>query len=258
MATPLLYFSYGMTRAGSTLGFELVRTALEYCGYSQPLLTSSALVAGRRINMAQHISPEQAEELLEEVRNIGHPVVIKTHTRPDDPAVVGLMQRGQAIAHAVYRDPRDMALSMVNAGERARAAGVPGFAEIHTLDDAFDNIRHQTNSLTAWLRLPGVLPLYYDDLAFDTEATARRILHQLGLQADAAFIARHVLTNRFTQKYKGQRQRFTDEMDPGLAKLIAQEFTPLFLDFIIHRADLPDDGSITLPAPRHLRTTAQN
>ncbi len=249
---PLIYFSYGMTKCGTTLAFHMVSEALAQAGYKQHRLPAHLIGPNKKLNFGQHFTDDQAAELWEAVQSIGHPIVIKTHTRPD-PAVVRLIQNGQAIAHACYRDPRDMALSMLDHGKRARAHGKPAFAEIETLDDAKSGIRNQCDSLTAWLRLPNILPLDFADIAFDMRTTAQRILTQLDISGDPEKIVNAVLDGRFTQFNKGIPQRYKSEMSQQDDRKFTQEFAPLLTRLIDNKRTLPTDGSIVLPPPNELR-----
>lgn len=252
---PLLYFSYGMTKTGSTLAFQLVRSALDLCGFPQDRVPLDVVNPVLRRNFVNHISERQFEELKDEAKKRGYPIALKTHMRPD-PCVVEAIQSGEAIAHACYRDPRDMALSMLDHGQISRETGGDEFAELHSLEDAFTNIRSQHDSLTAWLRLPGVMPLYFEDIAFNTVETARRILTQLKLKIDPEVLAEVVHTQRFTQKNKALHLRYPEEMDPSLSTSIATEFAPLIKRFIQNRGSLT--AEINLPAPQHLRLSASD
>ncbi len=250
---PLLYFSYGMTKTGSTLAFQLVRSALDLCGFPQDRVPLDVVNPVLRRNFVNHISPRQLGELKDEAKKRGYPIALKTHMRPDD-CVVEAIQSGEAIAHACYRDPRDMALSMLDHGAQSRESGGEEFAEITSLEQAFANIRSQHDSLTAWLRLPNVMPLYFGDIAFNTADTARRILVQLKLKLDPHVLAEVVQTQRFTQKNKAVPRRYPEEMDADLSATIAKEFAPLIDRFINNRQHLTSE--ILLPAPQHLRTSA--
>lgn len=243
---PLIIFSYGMTKCGSTLAFQLARTALEANGFDQPRLSERALGNDRKINFAQHITDEMADLILSETRSIGHPIVIKTHTSLD-PAVRRLFEQGHAIGHAAYRDPRDMALSMLDAGQAALASGAAAFSEITDLDAALIAVRDQTAKLAQWLSLPNMLPLCYDDIAFETASVAERMLAQLGQPGDAAAIADKARSARFTQFNKGVRDRYKSEMSPKDSAAIAREFSPFIHHLITHRANLklPLAGSLT-------------
>lgn len=251
---PLIYFSYGMTKYGTTLAFHLASEALEQAGYKQHRLPAHLIGANKKLNFGQHFSETQAAELWEAVQTIGQPIVIKTHTRPD-PAVVRMIQNGQAIAHACYRDPRDMALSMLDHGIRARANGNPAFAEIETLEDAKSGIRNQCDSLTAWLRLPNVMPLDFEDIAFDMKTTAQHILDQLKIDGNAEEIVNKVLDGRFTQFNKGTSKRYQNEMPEIETQGFEREFIPFLSRLIENKRKLPTDGSIVLPPPHELRTS---
>ena len=252
---PLLYFSYGMTKTGSTLAFELVRSALDLCGYPQDRLDLDVIAADANVNFVNHISETQLQTLWDEVEKRGYPIVLKTHTRPK-PHIVKMIRAGKAIAHAGYRDPRDMLLSLLDHGKRAREAGKKSFSNLHTTAEALENIRQQHNTLTAWLRLPATMPLYFEDIAFDMEATTQKLIDRLGLKIDPSIVVDVVLSQRFTQKNKGLRLRYPDEMSPDLSAEIKAEFAPLFERFITNRHDLKNTRRILLPKPYELRTSA--
>lgn len=243
---PKVVFSYGMTKSGSTLAFELARTALELSGFPQPLLPGDATGTARKINFAGHLDDGNIAMLGEAVRDIGHPVVVKTHTRPD-PCVIGMIDRGDAIIQASYRDPREMALSMIDHGDRSRAAGKPAFANIETLDDAMRDISSQIDTLTQWLYRPNCLPLYYEDLAFRSLGTARRILRQLQLDIPAGKVIGYVLRERFIQLNLGIKKRFQGQMDEADQRMFRQTYHLFYRHLIRDRRSLPEDGSPVLP-----------
>lgn len=245
--SPRIYFSYGMTKTGSTLAFELARSALILSGKEQPRLSTDAVMDRRKLNFVSHLSDQNVAALVNETDALGHMVAIKTHTRPD-PAVVRLLQEGRAMAHAVYRDPRDMALSMVDHGVRSAAKGKKNFTEFQSPYDAIENICHQTNSLLAWLSLPNVRPLYFDDVAFNTEEIVTLMMDEMGVSApigDVIYMATH---QRFTQLNKGVKARHETEMDEDLSATFRAAFAPLYEKLINNRAALPRDGRPVLDA----------
>lgn len=124
---PKVVFSYGMTKSGSTLAFDLARTALELASFPHPLLPQDATGTARKVNFAGHLDDRNIEMLAEAVRSICHPIVVKTHTWPD-PCVIGMIDRG----------------------DRSRSAGKAAFANIETLDDAMRDISSQIDSLAQW------------------------------------------------------------------------------------------------------------
>ena len=238
-----LFFSYGLTKSGSTLAFQLARTALIRAGHEQPQSDVPGLVVSRKINAIQHVTEEQAAALLTGPT----PLILKTHTRCD-PAVADLFAAGHATGHAVIRDPRDIALSMLDNGRVNREKGRPAFSEIHTVDDAIAAISNQMDTLATWLALPGIRRLRYDTLAFDTVAATQTILDHLGLQYDPLDIATHVLEHEFIQFNVGRHDRWRTEMDPTDASRIRARFAPFYDLVLATDAPLPDGTGLVAAA----------
>ncbi|MEM9778372.1 MAG: sulfotransferase domain-containing protein [Pseudomonadota bacterium] len=234
-ADPFGFFSYGMTKCGSTLAFQLARVALIQAGFEQPLIPFPNRVAARKINFTGMFDEAHVAVLRETIADLGHPVVIKTHNRPDLP-LVRLVEDGEVRAHAVFRDPRDMALSLLDSGRENRARGRPAFTEFETLSDTHGGIRNQLDSLTAWLQMPGVRRLPYDRVAFETETAAAEILEHLGIDGEPRKIVRQVLRREFIQRNKAVRDRHKTEMSAE----DQAAFGKLFAPFYRLVADAPD------------------
>lgn len=229
-----------MTKCGSTLAFQLTRTALIEAGYDQPTIPFSA-EPPRNINFISKLQKPHAPELRAALRDAKGPLVIKTHGRPTS-RMVYWIEGGEGRGHAVFRDPRDMALSMVDHGRRSRAQGRPAFSEIHSLEDACNGIEHQLNSLSAWLQLPGIKPMQYERFAFDTEAAAAEILEDLGLEGNPRRIARKVARADKTQRNKAVPERHKSELSDAQNRAITARFAP-FYDILFNKPD------VALPLP---------
>lgn len=220
---PLLYLSYGMQKAGSTLAFELTRAIYESNGVSQAQLPAALSQAASDVNYASRDALHDLEAIAAEARRRRGTIVLKTHVRPTD-AVAAMLADGRAIGHAVCRDPRELVLSMIDAGAAARAKGATAFAHHETIDAALEKLRRNVRVFEAWAALPGVAPLHYDDVAFETRLTVLRLCDQIGLPADPAAIERRVKSERFTQFNKGLFQRWRAELASADADAIAAEF----------------------------------
>ncbi len=244
---PLIYISYGLRKSGSTLAFELTRAILEQNGYRQKRLSREAVPSDAAINFVHHLSAAQLERIESEVRALGYPVVLKTHVAPTRD-VEAWVRAGRIQGHCVYRDPREMALSMMDHGRRARANGERAFADIETLEDAIRDIRRQVPRFLQWARLPGFMPLYYDDVAFDTQATVRRLCEQMGLDADPAKVERRVKSWRPTQYNKGVPGR-AKELAPEDSARVLAEFRAFYEEFIEAQP-----APVRLEAPRQVRS----
>lgn len=56
-------FSYGMTKYGSTLAFELARTALELSGFPQQIMPVEALGQNKLINFTRYLTDNNIDNL---------------------------------------------------------------------------------------------------------------------------------------------------------------------------------------------------
>lgn len=247
----LIYFSYGMTKSGSTLAYQLARCAFIEAGFDQPRLSTAAVENRRHINFVGGIDPARAEAIRTETHQIGHPIAFKTHARPEDD-VVKMLQNGEAFAHATYRDPRDMALSMLDHGKRAREMGKAAFSEYFEIDDTIDNLRHQSNTLLAWLSLPNVRPIYYEDLAFNMEQTAAILTAELGVDVPVHKVIKKATQDNFTQKNKAVSARHETEMSQETSQRFRRVFAPFFDRLIDNRDRLPLDGHPALDPEKPL------
>lgn len=226
---PGLYLSYGVTKTGSTLAFELVRAILEQAGADQSRLPDGAVTPGHNINFFAGTVSDQVQRALEAAAGRGGLVAVKTHGRPESGARAAA-RRGRLIGHVVFRDPRDIVLSMLDAGARAREAGARAFSEIVTLDDALRTLERQVSRMNAWLELPGMMPLLYDRFAFDLPRSIRQLAGQLGVEADPDAVMA-VVETRFTQRNKAVPSRHEQEMDPADQRRVLERFGDVYARF---------------------------
>jgi hypothetical protein len=242
---PLIYISYGMTKSGSTLAFELTRALMEQNGFRQKRLSQEAVPSEAKINFVHRLSEAQLEAIEREARALGSPIVLKTHVGPTRAAEAWL-RAGRIQGHCVFRDPREIALSMLDHGRRARASGDRAFADIETLDDALMGIRRHVSRFVRWAQLPGIIPLYYDDVAFASQDVVRRLSAQTGLAADPAKVERIAKHEQFTQYNKGVPGR-AKEMSPEDSARVTGQFPDFYAAFIDPRR--ASAGTAPAPAP---------
>lgn len=223
----MIYVSYGIKKAGSTLSFEMTKEILEQNGMPQNRLSNEVVDQKHKVNFVENFTAEALEKLVSEVEAVGYPIIIKTHQRPSR-EIADMIRDGKIIGQAAYRDPRDTALSLVDAGNHARERGRPAFSEFSILDDTVKTIRRQIDWLEEWLELPNIMPIYYEDMAFDSDPTIRRVAAQLDLPVDPAKAKATVTNGRFTQFNKGISQRYVNEM----SEADKARFTEMFGEFI--------------------------
>jgi hypothetical protein len=212
----MIVLSYGMTKSGSTLAFELCKSVLQHKGFEQRRLPDGVVAPWHHINFLTDLSVGSLQRVMAEVspREI---ITIKTHvafSSDDARFFEERIRDGQMKVHVNYRDPREICLSLVDAGVHAREAEKPAFSEIHTLGDAARIVRRQLNVCRQWGSLQGALHLHYNDVAFDTRHAVDQICADFDLEkvADAEYneIANRVFNEAFTQKNKAVKNRYKE------------------------------------------------
>lgn len=214
----MLVLSYGMTKSGSTLAFELCKAVLEARGFTQRKLPDSVVTKGHHVNFLSDVSASSVRALLEEIRD-DEKIAVKLHA-PADEDTAAVVEReiaaGRAKLHVNYRDPREVSLSLMDAGAQARAKNRKAFAEIETLADAARTTQRQLGNCRRWGAIRGAMHLFYNDVAFDMRATADRIARDFGLPAlsdeEFAGVVKVLETDAFTQKNKAVKDRYKDEL----------------------------------------------
>ncbi|MEM9269631.1 MAG: hypothetical protein AAGA78_11925 [Pseudomonadota bacterium] len=222
---PRLIFSYGVTKSGSTYAFQICAEALKRAGFAQPRLPAEILGAARTINAVEHLTERDLTQIETLASAWSTRLVLKTHTPPDGP-VRDWIRSGRAEAHAIYRDPRDVALSMLDHGRKARAAGRPAFAEFRCFDDTLKGLDNQMVTLAAWLSLPGTLPLSFETLTLGHGPAALLAHHHI--PGEAARLCAHVRQSCFIQYNKGVQARHGAEMSPQTAARFRARYAPFY------------------------------
>lgn len=241
MTSSPLYLSYGMPKSGSTLAFELTRTMLELAGVPQPKIAEGVTDPTNKINFVNRLDGAAYEKLREEAESVARPVVVKTHSRLF-PRLEKLLLEGGLIGHAVCRDPRDMALSMLDAAREGRAWGGTDGCLFKTVADTEKRLHKSIQMFMKWAESPNIIPIHYERLAFDTETVAAEIAAQLGITVDIPKAIEIATGTKFTQLNRGKSQRWKTEMEPADARRLEVEFKDYIAAFC---SDIP-----SAPKPR--------
>ncbi|HVT26454.1 MAG TPA: hypothetical protein VHE81_00405 [Lacipirellulaceae bacterium] len=225
----MVVISYGLTKSGSTLAFELCKSLLTEAGYSQRLLPETIRAPEESVNFAAMVTLPWLERVLNEVKD-DEIIAIKTHTNlrpPERMFIRQAIENGKMRLHVNFRDPREIALSLLDAGKTARENNWAAFAEFATLSDAAAEVGRQLTKCRRWGAVKGALHLYYNDVAFDPEATVTRMAADFGFPAlDPEQIQRvvaRVFKDTFTQKNKGIKDRYKQDLSPEEADRLLSE-----------------------------------
>jgi hypothetical protein len=229
----MLVLCYGLTKSGSTLAFELIKGLLEAAGHKQDKLPDGPVNPGHHINYVKPLTRNRLTEILAAVGDRW--IAVKTHSGIADPLFVyveRLQREGRLQLVVSYRDPRDICLSMLDAGEASRAAGEKAFSDITDLTVAASKVAEQADKFYRWAAVSGALLLPYDTVAFDPDTAIDQIENCLGLHADHERAKRYAFQEAFTQKNKAQRNRFLDEMTGQQKRELKELFSTFISNFI--------------------------
>lgn len=106
---------------------------------------------------------------------------VKTHDAPGR-AVRWMLRRDLLRATYVYRDPRDVIVSVLDhaTASRKRAFKID-LDDIQDLPDALALVQRELARWEVWMRCPEALAIRYEDLVSDTVKELKRMVHHLNL-----------------------------------------------------------------------------
>jgi sulfotransferase family protein len=226
----MILISYGVMKSGSTLAYEMARAVLELAGHPQDALPDDVVSPGQDINLVMGWSDDGLERLIDASGD--RRIAVKTHGAlwgVDLDLVRAKVASGDLKIHVVYRDPREMLISMLDHGVRARTGADVAFRDTWTLDDAIRRLGVQTYWFTHWASLPS-LKLRYQDFAFDPTYGPKAIADDLGVSDDPARVW-EIVNTRFTQKNEARPERYKTDLWPDELERIEAAF-PLFLELV--------------------------
>jgi len=237
----MIYISFGMLKSASTMLYQLTEEALRAAGRRPLVLGPPLRPRFSTTNYFDQIDPALIARIQAEAA--GRDVVLKTHQRPH-PDVAAMIASGQIMASASIRDPREIALSMIDHGARSRRWGIAEFSECAGPADCLPSIDQQMESLAQWAAVPGVRVHGYNAICFGTARVVRDIAQQAGLQIDAAAIAARFAGGRGVGQFsKGQAERWR-EMDEATSSAFLARYADFHRDYgwQLH-AGLPANGA---------------
>lgn len=191
----MIYVSFGLEKAGSTLTALLTREILTAAGHPHIALSpqdradinpANGLYSrhGLQTNNVNAWTRDVVDAIDRRVPE-GQIVMVRTHAPPCG-EILDLVAAGRARCHVAVRDLRDVALSMLDRQDRfakARRAGKTGI-EHGNVRSTFDEIGKNLASLDLWAEAAGALALDYEETAFLPAVTIGKIARHLDLGLD--------------------------------------------------------------------------
>ncbi|RBP12955.1 hypothetical protein DFR50_113147 [Roseiarcus fermentans] len=204
----MIYICFGMTKSASTFVYQLTEQTFRVAGRAPARLGPPFRPRGSPENYFDDIDPALLDAIAKAAR--GRDVVLKTH-QGLHPEVARRIEAGEILASASVRDPREIALSMVDHGRKARRMGLTEFSECRTVFDAWPSLDNQVANLGRWSALKSVEVFRYNEISFETASVVSRIAAQIGVAVDApAVVASFRDRRRIGQFNKGEPLRYRE------------------------------------------------
>ncbi|MBM7853042.1 hypothetical protein JOD31_003293 [Methylopila capsulata] len=175
-------------------------------------------------------------------------VALRTHASPTR-YLLPLLMEGRAQAQVTIRDPRDLALSLLDVAEKQNALGLSRrddlIAQRGAVSATLERLSVNVGMMSAWADMPGALVLDYEQTAFDPRLSIASICRQLGIavpeeQFDAVFA--QAATDPRGKKNVAAPRRHRREMAPEDQRLVLDRF-PEFYERFYPGADVDVDDS---------------
>lgn len=170
--------------------------------------------------------------------------VIKTHGMISDYAKEQAA-RGNIKIFYSYRDPRDVALSMLDAGRAERAQNLDRFFhQFREAKDVCDSIKLAFTCVEPLMSAPRLHDVPYFAIANNQTWVIEHVAGLLGMKPAAATLVEKYKpennTDRIVEFNKGVYDRFLDELEPRDIKYLS--------DVLDHEIKLVDDASLAFAA----------
>jgi hypothetical protein len=219
----MLVLCYGIPKSGSTLAFELVKGMLQSAGFEQETLVNDRLDPERlkRATTSQrnYVSSLTKQKIKRLMTQIGpdRKIAVKTHARFHDGLfswIERLQADGELQVIASYRDPREICLSLMDAGAAARSRGVKTFSGVGDIRRARRNVQKRIEEFRKWASLPGTLRLSYNTVAFAPDDAIDRIEEALNIKCNREAAKKYAFEIASTQKNKAVKDRYRLDLTP--------------------------------------------
>lgn len=187
----MIVISAGMQKAASASCFNLTNGLLMAAGYEDVRILRRRFAWGFFMsNVNCNVGPLRAYKMawMSLPHWLGQSFVVKTHERPSVWARLW-MRLGIVRATYIYRDPRDVAVSLFEHGERLRRDAMDSRTKFDQLDTLGKAIRFTSTLIPIWKEwtgLPDVLSIRFEDYTADMMRAAVQLNAHFQLKLDDA------------------------------------------------------------------------
>jgi len=221
----VIYICFGIPKTASTFLYQLTEQTFRAGGRRTKWLRPPFRPFDSVDNYFGAIDGALLARLSESLES-GVDLVLKTHG-PLHPEVSRLIESGSVLASASVRDPREIALSMLDHGQRTRRWRFPNFSQYRTLADTLPTIDAQIENFQRWAAA-GARVFNYNQICFGAAETVKEIAAQIGVAVDPeTVLAKFRKRCQIGQFNKGVAYRFR-EMTPADSTMFLARYATFY------------------------------
>lgn len=220
----MLVVCFGIHKSASTFAYRLITEASRR-------LFSGEVMTGKDV---KRVNNGYIERNTEVIKNDQKLLIQKTHAGTDTD-IGKLVNEGQVKAIASIRDPRDVALSMLDAGKKERELGRKNdIAKIFTLAEATSQIKSDIHALMRWYDLSNCHVIPYVEIKEKPSVTVGKIVEivldkKISSEECEAIVAS--ISRDTIRLNRGIHQRYLTEMSESDSETIKNSFKEFYERF---------------------------
>src|ERR1022692_3741652 len=212
-----LIFAHGVAKSGSTFLFQVARDVAAAINGLPHNKAKSRFFPGMDVPDYVH---QPADDLIEPLVRLLPPsaaFVLKTHGRIT-PLIASGIRSGLVKAVVSFRDPRDLVISMLDAGVSDRKKRKDrGFSPLYKVEDALQPVRDGWEAAREWAYFPGTLPVPYLLTATNQDFVIDLVCKYLSAEHCYHSIRERYAHDKETnirEFHKGVADRFLEDLTP--------------------------------------------
>lgn len=233
---PLIILCNGQAKSGSSFVHQVVENMVEASGFDQKSMRKSFLPPSTQPYPPHPHYAEFEEGQLQEVwENMEEDgvMVVKTHS-PLRADMVDLLNKGRIKALFTYRNPRDAAVSLFEAGraESGKAAELRRFPGVDSRLIAIRVMANRVGIAAHWLQNSSVLKIDYEDISCSFLDVVREIKTYLDYDGEimpviSSYLRKKQKIREYNVGVSGRYVTNLDLLEEGWSNIIFRDFDKL-------------------------------
>jgi hypothetical protein len=222
-----LVIAHGQPKSGSSYLFQIAKGAAECANGERHKTTREKYLGTEMVGGVDVVTDDMLDRLTSAIPADVH-YTVKTHG-PLHSGVRAAIATGHITAFTSFRDPRDVCVSLLDAGKTARRQGnAKFFASLTEISQTVRPAAAGHRVMLAWADCPNVLAFPYYLTAGDRNYTVERLLRHIGLSAHTPAMLKQFGTGGTAKVWmfeKGIPDRFIDDAAPSDVAMLTRKLS---------------------------------